>query len=67
MYMKKEIKLEINLEKFRYSIVGDGYILEEVEKMSEEQLVDILKDRIWWHIEKEYQDGKRMGLFDELK
>jgi hypothetical protein len=65
--MKKEIKLEIDLDKFRYSLVGDGYILEEVDKMSEEELVSILEDRIDWHIEKEYQDGKRMGLFDDLK
>lgn len=62
--MTKEIKLEIDLEKFRYSLVGDGYILEEVEKMSEEKLVSILEYRIYWYIDKEYQDGKRMGLFE---
>lgn len=62
--MEKEIKLEIDLEKFRHSLVGDGYILEEVEKMSEEKLVSILKDRVYWHIEREYQKSKDYGLLD---
>lgn len=62
--VKKEIKLEINLEKFRYSLVGDGYILEEAEELSEEELVSILKDKIYWHIEREYQKSKDYGLLD---
>ena len=60
--MKKEIKLEIDLEKFRYSLVGDGYILEEVEELLEEELVFILEDRIFGHIEREYQNSKNYGL-----
>ena len=35
-----------NLEKFRYSLVGDGYLLEEVKNLITEQLVDILDDII---------------------
>lgn len=59
-----EVTIDIDLEKFRYSLVGDGYILEEVKKMSEEKLVKILSNRIHWHIEKEYDKGKRYGLYD---
>ena len=59
-----EITLNVDLEKFRYSLVGDGYLLEEVEKMTEEKLVEIFRNRIHWHIEKEYAKGKRYGLYD---
>lgn len=59
-----EVTINIDLEKFRYSLVGDGYILEEVKKMSEEKLVKILSDRIYWHIELEYDKGRRYGLYD---
>ena len=63
----KKIELNIDLEKLRYSLVGDGYILEEVEKMSEEKLISILKGRIYLYIEKEYYKGVKMGLYDEIK
>lgn len=62
--MEKEIKLEVDLEKFRYSLVGDGYLLEEAEAMTEEKLVSILEDRIYWHIEEEYRGSKELGLLD---
>ena len=62
-----EVTIDIDLEKFRYSLVGDGYILEEVKKMSEEKLVKILSDRIYWHIELEYDKGKRYGLYDGIR
>lgn len=57
--MKKEVKLEIDLEKFRYSLVGDGYLLEEVEEMSEEKLISVLKNRTYLYIETEYRRSKR--------
>lgn len=59
-----EVKLEVDLEKFRYSLVGDGYLLEEVEQMSEEKLVSILDYRVSQHIEKEYRRSKEYGLLD---
>ena len=58
-----KITLNVDLEKFRYSLVGDGYILEEVIDMTEEQLVKILQERIYYHIEREYEKGKRIGLY----
>lgn len=62
-----EVRLEVDLEKFRYSLVGDGFILEEVKKMSEEKLVKILSDKIYWHIELEYDKGRRYGLYDNVR
>lgn len=59
-----EIILNIDLEKFRYSLIGDGYLKEEVEKMSNDRLIGILKRRINNHIEIEYDKSKRLGLID---
>ena len=59
-----EIKLEVDIEKFRYSIVGDRYLLEEVESMEEEKLTSILKNRIYRHIEIEYKRSREYGLID---
>lgn len=60
-----KITLDIDLEKFRYSLVGDGYILEEVESMTDEELIAVLVERIERHIESEYAKSKRIGLLDE--
>ena len=65
--MEKEIKLEVDLDRFRYSLVGDGYLLEEVEDMTEEKLISILEMRIYNHIEQEYQYGKELGLLNRAK
>lgn len=64
--METKVELEIDLEKFRYSLVGDGYLLKEVEVMSEEKLIFILKMRICDHIEKEYRRSKEWGLLDRV-
>jgi hypothetical protein len=56
--METEVKLEVDLEKFRYSLVGDGYLLKEVKEMTEEKLIFILEMRICDHIEKEYRRSK---------
>ena len=60
-----EVTLHVNLEKFRYSLVGDGYLLEEVKDLITEQLIDILDCRVQDHINKEFSNGHRIGLFDE--
>ena len=57
------VTLDIDLEKFRYSLVGDGYTLKDVLHMSNAKLIDILHDRVNDHIESEYYRGKRLGLF----
>ena len=49
-----KLEMEIDIEKFRYGLVGDGYLYDEVIKMSEEKLLTILKDRITHRIQIEY-------------
>ena len=62
-----EVTLDIDLEKFRYSLVGDSFLFEEVKEMSEERLIDILTYRVNNHIEKEYQHSVHLGLVSRKK
>ena len=57
------IAFDVDLEKFRYSLVGDGYTLKHVQHMSNAKLIDILCDRVNDHIEAEYYRGMRLGLY----
>lgn len=57
-----QVTIDIDLEKLRYSLVGDGYLLCEVEKMTEKDLVDILTRRINYHIKTEYYKSVQYGL-----
>lgn len=59
-----KVTLDIDLEKFRYSLVGDGYLLKEVKEMSDEKLVTVLTRRVERHIEVEYGRSRRYGLLD---
>lgn len=54
--------IDIDLEKFRYSLVGDGYTLKEVVKMSPEDLIDVLQRRIDSHILVEYHRSVDQNL-----
>ena len=62
--MTIQIELDFNPERFRYSLVGDGYTLEEVEQLTQTDLIDILRKRVTDHIDTEYYKGKRIGLYD---
>ena len=55
-----KLEMEIDIKKFRYGLVGDGYLYEEVVNMSEEKLLTILKDRITHRINLEYIHSQRM-------
>ena len=57
-----KVTFDVDLEKFRYSLVGDGYTLKNVLPMSNAKLIDILHDRVNDHIESEYYRGKRLGF-----
>lgn len=59
-----KVSIDIDLDKFRYSLVGDGYLLEEVSGMSNEKLISILTRRITQHIDKEYNRSRRLGLLE---
>lgn len=60
-----KVSVEINLEHFRYSLVGDGYILEEAEALTDEELLEIFNTRVVNQMEKEYYKGIRLGLYEE--
>ena len=62
-----KINVEINLEHFRYSLVGDGYLLEEDEALTNEELIEIFQERIIGAMEKEYYKGIRLGLYEEAR
>ena len=62
-----KVNVEINLEHFRYSLVGDGYILKEAEALTNEELIEIFNRRILDNMEKEYYKGIRLGLYKEVK
>ena len=49
-----KLEMEIDVDKFRYGLVGDGYLYDEVVNMSEETLLAILKDRITHRMQIEY-------------
>lgn len=59
-----KVTIDINLERLRYSLVGDGYLLEEVKEMSEEELIRILNERIERKINDEFYTSLRYGLLD---
>lgn len=54
--MKMEI--EVDLEKFRLGLVGDGYLYDEAMAMPEEQLKIILQDRITHRIQIEFMRSR---------
>ena len=59
-----KVSIDIDLDKFRYSLVGDGYLLEEVKVMSNDNLISILTRRVTQHINKEYDRSRRLGLLE---
>lgn len=58
--MKTKIELEIDLEKFRISLVGDGYLLEEAKKLTGEELIELFKKRVNRYISNEYTKSVRL-------
>lgn len=52
---KMKIELEIDLDKFRWSLVGDGYLYEEARELSQDKLKEILSSRINNYILIEYR------------
>ena len=60
-----KVTIEINLEHFRYALVGDGYLLKEAKMLTDEELLKIFQERIINSMEKEYYKGIRLGLYEE--
>lgn len=59
-----EVTINIDLKKFRYSLVGDGYVLKEVVEMSNEELIDVLERRVNSYINVEYYRSVDLNLLD---
>jgi hypothetical protein len=59
-----KVTIDIDLEKLRYSLVGDGYVLKEVVEMSNEELMNVLERRVNSHINVEYHRSVDMNLLD---
>ena len=58
-----KIKLEIPTDVLRAALIGDGYLAEEVEYMTEDKLRKIWTDRIETEIQGSYYKGMRIGLY----
>ena len=50
-----KLEIEVDIEKFRYGLVGNGYIYEEVIEFTEEELMEMLIDKINQKIKVEYR------------
>ena len=59
-----KVTIDVDLEKFRYSLVGDGYCLKDVVGMTNDELVDVLDRRVNSHILVEYRRSVDMNLLD---
>lgn len=59
-----KVELDIDIEKFRWSLVGDGYIYDEVKNMSTEKLTKILQTRITNYIDAEC--SKSVGIIADV-
>lgn len=57
------INVDINLEHFRYSLVGDGYTLKEAEALTDGELIRLFEGRVITNMETEYYKGLRLGLY----
>lgn len=57
------INVDINLEHFRYSLVGDRYTLKEAEALTNGELIRLFEKRTIINMETEYYKGLRLGLY----
>lgn len=57
-----KIELDIDLEKYRLSLVGDGYLYIEVKNMSQEKLIEILQNRLNSKINRSCQKTIEWGM-----
>ena len=60
------LKLEIDIRKMRLALVGNGYLLEEVEKMTDNEIITIWQNRVGGVILESYWKGIRVGLYKAI-
>ena len=49
-----KVELEVDVDKYKWSLVGDGYLYDEVKQMSDDEVINILQRRLTKRIEREY-------------
>ena len=49
-----KVELEVDIDKYKWSLVGDGYFYDEAKQMSDDEVVNILQRRLTRRIEREY-------------
>ena len=64
-----KLEMEVDIEKIRHGLVGNGYIYEEIIEFTEEELMKMLIDKINQKIKVEYRmsrdivkDRKEVGV-----
>jgi hypothetical protein len=57
-----KVTLDIDLEQYRLSLIGDGYVYEEVKDLSDEELIKILQRRLTDSIYVSYWKTIEWGL-----
>lgn len=60
------LKLEIDIRKMRLALVGNGYLLEEVEKMTDNEIITIWRNRFSGVILESYWKGISLGLYKAI-
>ena len=59
-----QIILDVDIEICRMALVGDGYLLSEVQSFDDEKILQIWKRRLESQIVDGYHKGKRIGLYE---
>ena len=62
---ERKLVLEIDIKQARLALVGDGYILKEVNEFMEEEILKIWKSRFEKEIINGYYHGLRIGLYED--
>lgn len=60
------LKLEIDIRKMRLALVGDGYLLEETEKLTDNEVIMIWQNRLGCLIIRNYHKGIGLGLYKAI-
>lgn len=61
---ERKLVLELDIKQCRLALVGDGYTLEEANKLTEEKILKIWKSRFERQIIDSYYKGLRIGLYE---
>ena len=62
-----DLKVNVEIEKARLALVGDGYTFVETQNMSDEDVIEIWTYRLRGQIIDNYYKGIRIGLYDPIE